>query len=147
MTEGDENTATRPRPGGGSEEMEIHEVASASEKTDDRRVEDAPGYQPIENYGIIGDLHTTALVGMDGSMGTQTTRAAQDDTGKIILTVATSEGERTLDGTYLLMAAGPPPNIETLNLDAASIEATNATLSRRTRSWRPPHPASTPSET
>ena len=26
------------------------------------------GYQPIENYGIIGDLHTTALVGTDGSI-------------------------------------------------------------------------------
>ena len=26
------------------------------------------GYQPIENYGIIGDLHTAALVGMDGSI-------------------------------------------------------------------------------
>jgi len=25
-------------------------------------------YQPIENYGIIGDLHTVALVGMDGSI-------------------------------------------------------------------------------
>ncbi|HEX5412855.1 MAG TPA: glycoside hydrolase family 15 protein [Terriglobia bacterium] len=25
-------------------------------------------YQPIENYGIIGDLHTVALVGMNGSM-------------------------------------------------------------------------------
>jgi GH15 family glucan-1,4-alpha-glucosidase len=25
-------------------------------------------YQPIENYGIIGDLHTIALVGMNGSM-------------------------------------------------------------------------------
>ncbi len=25
-------------------------------------------YQPIENYGIIGDLHTTALVGMNGSI-------------------------------------------------------------------------------
>jgi GH15 family glucan-1,4-alpha-glucosidase len=25
-------------------------------------------YQPIENYGLIGDLHTTALVGMDGSI-------------------------------------------------------------------------------
>src|SRR6266568_1309630 len=27
-----------------------------------------PGYQPIGNYGVIGDLHTTALVGMDGSI-------------------------------------------------------------------------------
>lgn len=26
------------------------------------------GYQPIENYGIIGDLHTVALVGLDGSI-------------------------------------------------------------------------------
>ena len=25
-------------------------------------------YKPIENYGLIGDLHTTALVGMDGSI-------------------------------------------------------------------------------
>jgi len=26
------------------------------------------GYKPIENYGIIGDLHTVALVGIDGSI-------------------------------------------------------------------------------
>jgi hypothetical protein len=26
------------------------------------------GYQPIENYGVIGDLNTAALVGMDGSI-------------------------------------------------------------------------------
>ena len=25
-------------------------------------------YQPIENYGVIGDLHTIALVGMDGAI-------------------------------------------------------------------------------
>ena len=25
-------------------------------------------YQPIENYGIIGDLHTVALVGLNGSI-------------------------------------------------------------------------------
>ncbi len=25
-------------------------------------------YQPIENYGVIGDMHTVALVGMDGSL-------------------------------------------------------------------------------
>ncbi|MDP9290987.1 MAG: DUF5911 domain-containing protein, partial [Verrucomicrobiota bacterium] len=28
----------------------------------------AESYQPIENYGIIGDLHTVALVGMNGSI-------------------------------------------------------------------------------
>src|SRR5262252_6171016 len=26
------------------------------------------GYKPIESYGVIGDLHTIALVGMDGSI-------------------------------------------------------------------------------
>ena len=26
------------------------------------------GYQPIENYGIVGDLRTVALVGIDGSI-------------------------------------------------------------------------------
>jgi GH15 family glucan-1,4-alpha-glucosidase len=26
------------------------------------------GFKPIENYGVIGDLHTVALVGMDGSI-------------------------------------------------------------------------------
>jgi GH15 family glucan-1,4-alpha-glucosidase len=26
------------------------------------------GYQPIENYGVIGDMHTVALVGMNGSV-------------------------------------------------------------------------------
>jgi GH15 family glucan-1,4-alpha-glucosidase len=25
-------------------------------------------YQPIENYGIVGDMHTVALVGMNGSI-------------------------------------------------------------------------------
>ena len=26
------------------------------------------GYQPIENYGIIGNMRTAALVGMNGSI-------------------------------------------------------------------------------
>ena len=25
-------------------------------------------YQPIENYGVVGDMHTVSLVGMDGSI-------------------------------------------------------------------------------
>jgi pyruvate/2-oxoglutarate dehydrogenase complex dihydrolipoamide dehydrogenase (E3) component len=55
-------------------------------------------------------------------LGTQTLRAAQTEDGRIRLTVATSEGERTLSGSHLLVAAGRPPNTETLNLDAAGIE-------------------------
>ena len=26
------------------------------------------GYQPIENYGVVGDMHTVALVGMNGAI-------------------------------------------------------------------------------
>ena len=60
--------------------------------------------------------------GIEVLLEAKTRRAAQDDTTKIILTVDTSEGERTLEGTHLLVAAGRPPNTETLNLGAAGIE-------------------------
>src|SRR2546425_1066152 len=33
-----------------------------------RGIHGAVSYQPIENHGVIGDLHTVALVGMDGSI-------------------------------------------------------------------------------
>ena len=61
--------------------------------------------------------------GIEVLLGTQTRRAAQDEDGKILLTVVSSDGERTLQGTHLLVAAGRPPNTETLNLDAAGIES------------------------
>jgi pyruvate/2-oxoglutarate dehydrogenase complex dihydrolipoamide dehydrogenase (E3) component len=60
--------------------------------------------------------------GIEVLLETKTRRAAQDDTTKILLTVDTSEGERTLEGTHLLVAVGRPPNTETLNLGAAGIE-------------------------
>jgi pyruvate/2-oxoglutarate dehydrogenase complex dihydrolipoamide dehydrogenase (E3) component len=59
--------------------------------------------------------------GIEVLLGTQTQRAAQED-GKILLTLNTSEGERTLEGSHLLVAAGRPPNTETLNLEAAGVE-------------------------
>jgi GH15 family glucan-1,4-alpha-glucosidase len=37
-------------------------------ETGETREKEKMGYQPIENYGVIGDLHTVALVGMDGSI-------------------------------------------------------------------------------
>jgi pyruvate/2-oxoglutarate dehydrogenase complex dihydrolipoamide dehydrogenase (E3) component len=60
--------------------------------------------------------------GIEVLLGTQTRRAAQDEDWKILLTVDSSEGERTLQGSHLLVATGRPPNTETLNLDAAGIE-------------------------
>src|SRR5215203_2317730 len=60
--------------------------------------------------------------GIEVLLGTKTRRATQDDIGKIVLTVDTSERERALEGTHLLVAAGRPPNTETLNLDAGGID-------------------------
>jgi pyruvate/2-oxoglutarate dehydrogenase complex dihydrolipoamide dehydrogenase (E3) component len=60
--------------------------------------------------------------GIEILLGTQARRAAKDDNGKVLLTVDSSDGERTLEGTHLLVAAGRPPNTEALNLDAAGIE-------------------------
>jgi pyruvate/2-oxoglutarate dehydrogenase complex dihydrolipoamide dehydrogenase (E3) component len=59
--------------------------------------------------------------GIEVLLNTQTARAAQDE-GKILLTVNTPDGERTLEGSHLLVAAGRPPNTDTLDLDAAGIE-------------------------
>jgi pyruvate/2-oxoglutarate dehydrogenase complex dihydrolipoamide dehydrogenase (E3) component len=59
--------------------------------------------------------------GIEVLLGTPTRRVAQD-VGKILLTVDTAEGERTLEGSHLLVAAGRPPNTETLNLEAAGVK-------------------------
>jgi pyruvate/2-oxoglutarate dehydrogenase complex dihydrolipoamide dehydrogenase (E3) component len=42
--------------------------------------------------------------------------------GEITLTVRTPDGERTLSGSHLLLAAGRPPNTDLLNLGAAGVE-------------------------
>ncbi len=60
--------------------------------------------------------------GIEVLLGTQTRCAEQDGAGKIVLTVDTPERERTISGSHLLVAAGRPPNTETLNLDVAGIE-------------------------
>ncbi|HET7478149.1 MAG TPA: mercuric reductase [Rubrobacteraceae bacterium] len=60
--------------------------------------------------------------GIEVLLNTQTRRAEQDANGKIHLTVETLGGEHTLTGTHLLVAAGRPPNTDTLNLETAGIE-------------------------
>jgi pyruvate/2-oxoglutarate dehydrogenase complex dihydrolipoamide dehydrogenase (E3) component len=60
--------------------------------------------------------------GIEVLLAAQTTRVAQDDDGSILLTVSTPDGKRTLEGSHLLVAAGRPPNTETLDLDVAGIE-------------------------
>lgn len=47
---------------------------------------------------------------------------AEPTNGQIKLTVKTPEGEQTLAGTHLLIAAGRTPNTDPLNLEAAGVE-------------------------
>jgi pyruvate/2-oxoglutarate dehydrogenase complex dihydrolipoamide dehydrogenase (E3) component len=49
----------------------------------------------------------------------------QDAEGRIRLTVKTSQGERVIGGSHLLIAAGRVPNIEPLDLAAAGIETSS----------------------
>jgi pyruvate/2-oxoglutarate dehydrogenase complex dihydrolipoamide dehydrogenase (E3) component len=60
--------------------------------------------------------------GIEVLLRTQAQHAEQSDGGKIRLTVQTSDGERVLEGSHLLAAAGRPPNTDTLNLAAAGVE-------------------------
>jgi pyruvate/2-oxoglutarate dehydrogenase complex dihydrolipoamide dehydrogenase (E3) component len=60
--------------------------------------------------------------GIEVLLGASPQRVEQSDDGKAQLTVQTPEGERTLSGSHLLVAAGRPPNTDTLNLEAAGVE-------------------------
>jgi pyruvate/2-oxoglutarate dehydrogenase complex dihydrolipoamide dehydrogenase (E3) component len=59
--------------------------------------------------------------GIEVLLGTEAQHAEQDDGGGIELSVKTSDGERTLTGSHLLVAIGRPPNTDTLGLDAADV--------------------------
>jgi pyruvate/2-oxoglutarate dehydrogenase complex dihydrolipoamide dehydrogenase (E3) component len=60
--------------------------------------------------------------GIEVLLETQTRRAERGDGEQIRLRVSTPEGERTLEGSHLLVAAGRPPNTDKLNLEAAGVE-------------------------
>ena len=60
--------------------------------------------------------------GLEVLVNTQARHVERGDDGRIRLTVDTPEGERTLEGSHLLVAAGRPPNTDRLNLEAAGVE-------------------------
>ncbi|MGD2144800.1 MAG: mercuric reductase [Anaerolineae bacterium] len=62
--------------------------------------------------------------GIDVLLDTDTVQVEQDAGGQILLTVSAPDGERTLAGSHLLLAAGRVPNVEHLDLDVAGIETT-----------------------
>jgi pyruvate/2-oxoglutarate dehydrogenase complex dihydrolipoamide dehydrogenase (E3) component len=60
--------------------------------------------------------------GIEVLLETEAQSARQDEGGGIQLMVSGPDGERTLSGSHLLVAAGRPPNTDLLNLEAAGIE-------------------------
>jgi pyruvate/2-oxoglutarate dehydrogenase complex dihydrolipoamide dehydrogenase (E3) component len=60
--------------------------------------------------------------GVEVLLGTEAQSVRQDEGGGIELTVNEADGERTLSGSHLLVAAGRPPNTDLLKLEAAGVE-------------------------
>jgi pyruvate/2-oxoglutarate dehydrogenase complex dihydrolipoamide dehydrogenase (E3) component len=60
--------------------------------------------------------------GVEVLLETQAQRVEQTEDGKIRLTISGPEGESTLEGTHLLVAAGRSPNTDRLNLEAADVQ-------------------------
>ena len=60
--------------------------------------------------------------GVEVLLGTEAQSIRQDKSGGIKLTVNGPDGEDTLSGSHLLVAAGRPPNTDGLNLRAAGVE-------------------------
>jgi pyruvate/2-oxoglutarate dehydrogenase complex dihydrolipoamide dehydrogenase (E3) component len=60
--------------------------------------------------------------GIEVLLETSTLHAGQASDGNIQLTVRTPDGERTLSGSHLLVAAGRVPNTDWLNLEATGVQ-------------------------
>ncbi len=60
--------------------------------------------------------------GIEVLLKTAATRVTRTPDGKIELMVSTSEGERVLSGSHILVAAGRTPNTHKLNLSATGVE-------------------------
>src|SRR5918995_843393 len=70
--------------------------------------------------GAVADLLRED--GVEVLLETRAERAGQTASGRIELAVRTPQGERELEGSHLLVAAGRTPNTDTLGLNAAGVE-------------------------
>jgi pyruvate/2-oxoglutarate dehydrogenase complex dihydrolipoamide dehydrogenase (E3) component len=60
--------------------------------------------------------------GLNVLLNTAALRVERGADGQILLTMRTPEGEQTLQGSHLLVAAGRSPNTDALNLEAAGVQ-------------------------
>jgi pyruvate/2-oxoglutarate dehydrogenase complex dihydrolipoamide dehydrogenase (E3) component len=75
-----------------------------------------------EDEDIAEEVHKLMREdGLEVLLNTEATRVTQQSNGQVELTVRTPDGERTLQGSHVLAAAGRTPNTESLDLAAAGI--------------------------
>jgi pyruvate/2-oxoglutarate dehydrogenase complex dihydrolipoamide dehydrogenase (E3) component len=60
--------------------------------------------------------------GIEVLLETEAQHVARDGDGKVQVTIKNEDGERTLEGSHLLVAIGRPPNTDSLDLEAAGVE-------------------------
>jgi pyruvate/2-oxoglutarate dehydrogenase complex dihydrolipoamide dehydrogenase (E3) component len=88
-------------------------------------VQRGPQLLPLEDEDVAAAvLEILREDGMDILLNS-TARRAEGTEGALRLTVGTSEGERVIEGSHILRAAGRTPNTDRLGLDAAGV-ATDA---------------------
>jgi pyruvate/2-oxoglutarate dehydrogenase complex dihydrolipoamide dehydrogenase (E3) component len=86
-------------------------------------ISNGPQLMPREEADIAAGMGTIfAEDGIDVILNAKATKAAKSADG-VTLTVQTKDGERTLQGSALLLAAGRTPNSEALNLAAVGLKA------------------------
>jgi pyruvate/2-oxoglutarate dehydrogenase complex dihydrolipoamide dehydrogenase (E3) component len=77
---------------------------------------------PREDPDVAGELANILREdGIELLLETQPLRVEGASDGRILLTASTSDGERAISGSHLLVAAGRVPNTDRLNLGAAGI--------------------------
>jgi pyruvate/2-oxoglutarate dehydrogenase complex dihydrolipoamide dehydrogenase (E3) component len=76
--------------------------------------------------------------GINVMLETAALRVEKFTAGKIKLTVRALNGEQTLIGSHLLVAAGRVPNTDQLNLKVAGVEITRINLLKLTSGWKLP---------
>ncbi|HEU4473909.1 MAG TPA: mercuric reductase [Gemmatimonadales bacterium] len=78
---------------------------------------------PLEDEDVAGAvLEILREDGLDVLLDAEACRAGRDDDGRVLVQARVAEGQRTVVGSHVLVAAGRLPNTEHLDLAAAGVE-------------------------
>jgi pyruvate/2-oxoglutarate dehydrogenase complex dihydrolipoamide dehydrogenase (E3) component len=86
-------------------------------------IQRGPQLLPLEDEDIAGAvLEILREDGLDVLLDAEACRAGRDDDGRILVQARVADGQRTIVGSHVLVAAGRSPNTERLDLAAAGID-------------------------